>query len=246
MDAADILAQSRRLLVFTGAGISTEAGIPDFRSPDGLWTRLDPSKFSLENFLRDPVEYWKLRADLMRELDLERRAPTAAHAAIAAHAATGRLLGVVTQNIDGLHERAGTPEHLLARLHGSAWEVTCIGCRRRFPFEVARRAVEAQRLPPTCGECGGVLKPGTVLFGEEMPREPLERAYAWARACDACLVVGSSLSVWPASAVPEIALERGARLVIVNRAATLLDEEADAVVRDAASVAVPRLLPPPA
>lgn len=242
MAANDPLAGAGRVLVFTGAGISTEAGIPDFRSESGLWTRLDPARFTLDSFLRDPAAYWRLRFDLMRELDLANRKPTAAHDAIAAFAATGRLLGVATQNIDGLHERAGTPEDQLARLHGSAHEVACVACRQRFPFAAAEDDLARERLPPRCPACGGVLKPGTVLFGEEMPREPLERAYAWARTCDLCLVVGSSLAVWPAAGIPEAALEGGARLVIVNRHETPLDDEADLVLRESASAAVPRLL----
>lgn len=237
-----MVAGSSRILVFTGAGISTEAGIPDFRGEGGLWSRFDPAQFTIDRFRRDPAAYWRARFDLMRELDLPSRSPTAAHLAIAAAARTRRVVGVATQNVDGLHERAGTPAEKLARLHGSAWEVECSVCHTKFPFSAAEEDLARGVLPPRCGRCDGALKPGTVLFGEEMPQEPLERAFEWARTCDLCLVVGSSLSVWPAARVPEIAIDRGARLVIVNHDETPMDHEADAVLREAASAAVPRLL----
>lgn len=240
--AALALAGARRLLVLTGAGVSTESGIPDFRSPGGLWTRFSPDEFHYDRFLADPARFWRLRAELMAALDLARVRPNATHVALADAEASGRLLGVVTQNIDGLHARAGTSEARLVEIHGSAARVRCIACDGWFPLDVAADAVARGALPPACPACAGILKPGTVLFGEPLPEEAYARASAWAASCDALLVVGSSLAVWPAAGLVPDARERGARLVIANREATPFDAVADHVLRGAASATVPRLL----
>lgn len=242
MDAAiETLRAARRLVVLTGAGVSTESGVPDFRSAGGIWTRFDPDDLRYERFLADPRGFWELRARLMDALDLDRARPNAAHAALAAASRSARVVGHVTQNIDGLFQAAGHDDAKLVEVHGTARKVRCIRCARFFPYEAARAAVEAGEIPPTCA-CGGALKPGTILFGEPLHAPDLARAQAWAWTCDAMLVVGSSLVVHPVAGLPEAALARGARLVIVNRDATPYDHEADAVVREPAGVAVPALL----
>lgn len=240
--AAAILADARRLVVLTGAGVSTESGVPDFRSPGGVWSRFDPGDFEYSRFVRDPAGFWTLRAKLMEALDLEHAKPNAAHLAIAEASHSSRLLGHVTQNIDGLFHMAGHAEEKVVEVHGSARTVRCIACSSFFPYAVARDAVERGAIPPACPECGGNLKPGTVLFGETMPQEPLDRATRWMRHADAVLVVGTSLVVYPVAALPMAALDAGASLVLVNEAATFYDAHAAAVVRGRAAAVVPELL----
>lgn len=236
--AIDALRDARRLVVLTGAGVSTESGIPDFHSPGGIWTMFDPSDFSYDRLLRDPVRFWELRARLMEALDLANVKPNPAHHAIAAASGNGRLLGHVTQNIDGLFQAAGHVEDNLIEVHGSARKVRCIECRRFFPLEGA----DLSTLPPRCAACGGVLKPGTILFGELLHAPDLARAQQWMEVADVVLVAGSSLVVHPVAALPALAVERGAKLVIVNWDATPYDGEADAIVRDSAGRALPAIL----
>lgn len=240
--AADVLRDARRLVVLTGAGLSTESGVPDFRSAGGIWTKFDPSDFEYDRFVRDPAGFWQLRTRLMEALDIENVRPNAAHSALADASRGERYLGHVTQNIDGLLSTAGHEEGKLVEVHGSARTVRCLGCDSWFPYEVARAAVEGGTIPPPCPDCTRPLKPGTVLFGEMLPQEGLAQAEGWMRQADAVLVVGSSMSVYPAAALPLVALERGARLVIVNATATPFDGGADAVVRAPAALSVPSLL----
>lgn len=240
--AARTLEGSRRLVVLTGAGLSTESGVPDFRSTGGIWTKFDPSDFEYSRFVRDPAGFWRLRARLMEALDIGKARPNPAHDALAGASRSKRYLGHVTQNIDGLLTSAGHEDDKLVEVHGSAQTVRCLGCDSWFPYEVARQAVESGIVPPPCPDCGRPLKPGTVLFGEMLPREGLAKAEAWMREADAVLVVGSSLSVYPAAALPVVALDRGASLVIVNAAPTPYDGGADALVRGQAGATVPALL----
>lgn len=240
--AVQLVREARRVLVLSGAGLSTESGIPDFRGDSGVWTRFRPDDFRYERFLHDPAGFWRLRAQLMEALDLDRARPHAAHESLARAAASPRVLGHVTQNIDGLLQTAGHPEDKLVEIHGSARSVRCIGCGSFFPYEVARAAVEAGRFPPPCPACHQPLKPGTVLFGETLPEDRLMRAAEWAREADLVLVVGSSLVVYPVASLPGVALDRGARLVIANEAPTPYDGHADAVLRGRAGVVVPELL----
>ncbi len=240
--AVDILAAARRITVLTGAGISTASGIPDFRSPGGLWTRFDPSEFAYERFLADPARFWDLRARLMKEMDLASKEPNAAHTALVDLARAGRLRGLVTQNIDGLHQRAGLDEADIVEIHGSALRVRCIGCEAFFPFTVAEESLLRGVIPPPCPRCPGILKPGTVLFGETLPADALRQASAWARSCDVFLVAGSSLEVWPAAGLPRVAQDQGASLVIVNGTGTAHDDDADAVVRGRLEEVLPRLV----
>lgn len=238
--AAEALRDARRLVVLTGAGVSTESGIPDFRSKGGIWDRFDPDEFRYERFLHDPRGFWELRAKLVDALDLANVKPNPAHAAIAAASRSERLLGHVTQNIDGLFQAAGHAEAKLVEIHGSARKVRCIACARFFPQE----RIPLDVLPPACPACGDLLKPGTILFGETLHAPDLARAEDWFARADAVLVVGSSLVVHPAAALPALALARGAKLVVVDRDATPYDAEADALVRASAGDAVPIILRP--
>ncbi|HWH09459.1 MAG TPA: Sir2 family NAD-dependent protein deacetylase [Candidatus Thermoplasmatota archaeon] len=241
--ATRVLRDARRLVVLTGAGVSTESGVPDFRTPgSGVWERFDPQEFRYERFLHDPAGFWHLRAKLMEALDLAAARPNAAHEALARASQSPRFVGHVTQNIDGLFHDAGHMPEKLVEVHGTARKVRCVACQRFFPYEVAREAVDVGRLPPSCPACGGHLKPGTVLFGEQLPEHALDTAAVWMRHADAVLVVGSSLTVYPVAALPTVALDTGAALVLVNATPTAFDGMADAVVRAKAGAVLPQML----
>lgn len=241
MDALGLLAKARRVAILTGAGVSTESGVPDFRGPDGVWTRFAPDDFHFPRLLEDPRRFWTLRAKLMREFDLANARPNAAHLALAEAAAGERVLGVATQNIDGLHTAAGTPPAKLVELHGNAANVRCLGCDAIQPYEAVRPVAEAGRAV-ACSACGDTMKPDVVLFGEPLRGDDLARAERWARACDAFLAVGTSLSVWPAAGLALVAKEAGAALVVVNEGPTDLDAHADARVEGRAGAVLPALL----
>lgn len=243
MDAARLLADARRVTVLTGAGISTESGIPDFRGPDGVWTRFAPDDFEFSRLLADPRRFWTLRAKLMREFDLSNARANAAHIALAeaAGASHDRVLGIATQNIDGLHAAAGTPEAKLLELHGNAANVRCLRCDAVELYEDVRDLAESGQAV-TCARCGGLVKPDVVLFGEPLRPDVIAAAERWARSCDVFLAVGTSLTVWPAAGLAVAAKENGAALVIVNDGPTDLDAQADARVDGRAAVQLPALL----
>jgi NAD-dependent deacetylase len=221
--AARLLADARDLVVLTGAGISTESGIPDFRSPGGLWTRYDPRELTFQRFVSRPEvrrAYWEMGATLYPLLCEAR--PNLAHRALAALERRGGLRRIVTQNIDGLHQRAGSSPEKVIEIHGTALAVACLSCGSRYDRDSVQARFAAGDLDPRCG-CGGLLKPATISFGQAMPERELAIALADAAAADVFLVVGSSLVVYPAAGLPETAVESGARLVIVNREPTPLD-----------------------
>jgi len=233
---------ARRLLVLTGAGVSTPSGIPDFRSAGGIWSTFDPREFHYARWRADPAGYWRMRAKLMAALDLANVKPNPAHEAIAAASRAEGFLGHVTQNIDGLFLRAGHEPSRLVEIHGSAQRVRCVACERFFSFDVAQAALDAEIMPPPCPACGGPLKPGSVLFGEGLPPEAWAQAESWARHADVVLVAGTSLEVYPVAALPRVALDRGARLVIANAAPTPLDAQADEIHRGDVASTLPKLL----
>jgi NAD-dependent deacetylase len=239
--AADRLAGARRIVVFTGAGVSTDSGIPDFRSPEGIWRRYDPRQFTFQRYVADPEarrQSWRLR----RELHSMRPEPNAAHLACARLARAGRLAGVVTQNIDGLHTDAGLDPELVCELHGNGRWVACLSCGDRRPMAEAVARVEAGEDDPACLRCGGILKSTTVSFGQQLPRVAWERAEAISASCDAFLAAGSSLAVYPAARLPEVASEAGATLLILNREQTPLDGIADLTLRGECGVLLPALV----
>lgn len=241
--ARDLARAGRRSVVaFTGAGVSTESGIPDFRSPGGLWDTYDPSEFTIQRFREDPARYWELRGRLMEAMDLDSIRPNPAHEALARLEEAGLLRSVVTQNIDGLHQEAGHDAHRVLEVHGSAREVVCVACGERFPYDVAREALERDVRPPPCPDCGAALKPGTVLFGEALPQDVFQQARKHAREAEVFIVVGSSLGVYPAADLPRIARAQGAVLVIVNRDPTPQDGLADHVLHGEAGTLVPKLV----
>lgn len=224
----ELLENAENAVAFTGAGASTESGIPDYRSPGtGLWEKMDQSVVSLSGFMKNPQNYYSYAMETWPARAAAR--PNAAHLALARLEKDGRLAGVVTQNVDGLHLAAGSRN--VCELHGCARRVACLGCRAVYPMEETMKRVEEGENPPLCEECGGILKPDAVFFGEALPEEPWERAVDLVGDCGLLLVLGSSLLVAPASGLPRLALSSGAALVIVNLSDTPFDEEADMVVR---------------
>lgn len=226
---AGLLANSRRAVAFTGAGISTESGIADFRSPGGVWTRYQPVMF--QDFLASAEarrQYWRMKKEGYRELRTAR--PNAGHRALAALEAAGKLAAVITQNIDGLHQDAGSRRVL--ELHGTSRHCVCLECQARFDPDGVQRRLEAGEEVPLCEKCGGFLKSATVSFGQALPEEVLSEAFELCTRADLLLALGSSLVVEPAASLPVHAKRNGARLVIINRSETPLDRIADVVLRE--------------
>ena len=239
--AAHLLAGAERIVVFSGAGISTESGIPDFRSPGGLWTRYDPRQLGFRRYVTDPATRrlaWRLRREL-HHLDAR---PNPAHLACVRLAEAGRLAGVITQNIDGLHVDAGLPAGLVCEVHGTGRQFVCLACGDRGPMGEAVARVEAGEDDPACRRCGGIIKAATVSFGQRIPADVWARAEALTEACDAFVAVGSSLVVQPAAGLPRKAGRLGIPLVIVNREPTPLDDLAGAVLHGEAGTLLPALV----
>lgn len=243
MQLAEWIKESRSIVVFTGAGISTESGIPDFRSPGGIWERFDPAELSYPNFVASPVsrrkywefyrQYWKMAAHVQ---------PNRAHLAVAALERTGKLAAVITQNIDGLHQAAGNAPEKVLELHGTMWEVRCLSCHYSYPWQKFYALLEEGREVENCSQCGGLLKPATVSFGQSLPVETLREAQRCSINCDLFICIGSSLVVYPAAQLPETAKSSGAKLVIINRERTPLDSIADLVLRGEAGEIMTALL----
>jgi NAD-dependent deacetylase len=228
-----VSAGSRGTVVFTGAGVSTESGIPDFRSPGGIWTRYAPIDYA--DYLRDPEmrrESW--RRGLHTYPPLAAAVPNAAHLAIADWVQAGLVSGVVTQNIDGLHQRAGVPDAHVVELHGNAHWIDCLQCRARFDRPAVHARIEAGESDPTCPDCDGMLKAATISFGQALPVEAVEAARSLHASARLCLVIGSSLVVYPAATLPEVTLDAGGELAIVNFTETHLDRFATLVSREPA------------
>lgn len=243
---AELLRRSHQVTTFTGAGVSTESGIPDFRSPGGVWTRYDPRDFTFDRY----VESAEVRASswaMRREFFARDPRPNPAHLAIAAIERAGRGHGVITQNIDGLHQLAGSTH--VVEIHGTAREVLCIGRTPRYgmpegcgftaPHTWALEQVDAGDPGPTCPECGGLVKSATISFGQAMPPDAVEEAERLVTSADLLVTVGSSLQVWPAADLPELAVRSGVPLVIVNDERTPLDAIATLVVRGRAGEVLP-------
>jgi NAD-dependent protein deacetylase/lipoamidase len=237
------LRTARSVVVLTGAGISTESGIPDFRGPQGVWTR-DPSaqaKADISHYLADPEvrrEAWRAR---LAHPGL-RAAPNAGHRAIADLERRGRLALLVTQNIDGLHLDAGSSPERTVEIHGTTREFTCLTCGDRGPMEIVLERVRAGDADPACLACGGILKSATISFGQSLVAADLERARRAAAASDLFLAIGTTLAVFPAAELPLLAIRSGARLVIINAEPTALDREADAILRGRIGELLPSLV----
>lgn len=227
----DLLQASQRVLVFSGAGISTESGIPDFRSPGGVWTKMQPIYF--QDFVASEQvrrEAWRRRFSNVDGWVGAK--PNRGHHAVAELIRSGRAAVVVTQNVDNLHQESGVPEDRVIELHGNSTYAKCLKCHTRVELvDLEREFQETDNVGP-CKHCGGIIKSATISFGQQMPELPMRRAQEETQACDLFLVLGSSLSVFPAADFPLRAKQRGARLVIVNRDPTGMDEIADLVIHD--------------
>src|SRR5688500_722096 len=230
-DLARLIADARRVVVFTGAGISTESGIPDFRSPGGVWSKMKPIYFqefvASEEKRREAWERaFKGRAGWVG------REPNAGHYAVARLVAQGKASSVITQNVDNLHQASGVPAEQVIELHGNASYATCLECDERHELSDLKTLYEATGDLPACRSCSGIVKTATISFGQAMPTEPMARAEAETLACDLFLVLGSSLVVYPAAGFPILAKRNGAKLAIVNREPTELDGYDDLVLND--------------
>ncbi|NGO47121.1 SIR2 family NAD-dependent protein deacylase [Streptomyces ureilyticus] len=229
--------------ILSGAGISTDSGIPDYRGPNGLWQR-DPEAQKLvtyEYYMGAPEirrRSWQMRRR-NRTLQAE---PNAAHRAVAGLERAGVPVRVITQNVDGLHQLAGMPARKVLELHGTARAVVCTGCQAKAPMEDALARVAAGEEDPPCLECGGILKSATVMFGERLDPAVLGEAIAITKACQVFIAVGTSLQVQPAAGLAGLAADHGARLIIVNAEPTPYDDQADEVVREPIGTALPELL----
>jgi NAD-dependent deacetylase len=241
-DLTRMIADARRVVVFTGAGISTESGIPDFRSPGGIWSKMKPIYF--QEFVAD--------ADKRREAwtrvftgraGWTGRAPNAGHYAVARLVQQGKVSAVITQNVDNLHQDSGVPEDRIIELHGNASYATCLECRERHELAELKDSFLKAGEIPYCRRCGGLVKTATVSFGQAMPDEPMARAEAETLACDLFLVLGSSLVVFPAAGFPLIAKRNGSALAIVNREPTEMDPYADLVLHDEIGPALSTIVP---
>jgi len=242
--AADIVAHSDHLVGFTGAGVSTESGIPDFRSPGGIWDRYDPSDFTIQTFRSDPQGYWERRLEMRAEMefDWDDVEPNPAHHAFADLERDGPLEALVTQNVDGLHQAAGNADERVLELHGTRTKTKCLQCDGRWPIDHLDAKLDAREIPPQCNDCGGLLKRATVSFGEALPGTVLNRAREEARRCDCFLVAGSSLTVEPAASLPRVASQSGASLVIVNLESTAVSSQADYEFRADVTDVLPALV----
>ena len=239
--ARELIAGAARIVGFTGAGISTESGVPDFRSPNGVWARnriVDFQEFVSSEAGR--VEYWRQKAAAWPAMRDAR--PNAGHLAFVELHRQGRLEALITQNIERLHQRSGVPADKVLELHGTTTEAVCLTCGHRITSDEACRRIAGGERAPRCRPCGGLLKPATVSFGQALPRDVLARAQTAVETCDLLLAVGSSLVVEPAASLPRAAGRTGARLIIVNRDPTPLDGMADAVVRGEIGAVLPALV----
>jgi NAD-dependent deacetylase len=225
----ELIGSARRIVAFTGAGISTESGIPDFRSPGGIWTRYKPIYF--DHFMSsDEMRREAWRRKFATDETMLRAEPNAGHRALAKLVEQGRMSAIITQNVDGLHQRSGVPDSRIIELHGNATYASCLDCGHRHELEPIRKAFLGSGKLPLCEKCDGIVKTATISFGQAMPEIPMARAQDETMSCDLFIVLGSSLVVYPAAGFPQVAKRKGARLVILNRDPTDQDDDADVVI----------------
>ena len=232
-----------KIVIFTGAGVSTESDIPDFRSSGGIWERFDPNEFLFDNFLASQkvrAKYWKLHTEIYYTI-LKAR-PNPAHLACVELERMGKLDCVITQNIDNLHQKAGLPEEKVIELHGNAMRVTCLTCGKEYDRKAIQDRVEKGDEAPACDSCEGPLKPATIAFGQPMPFKETREAENRSREADLFLVIGSSLVVYPAAYMPLYAREGGAKIVIINLSTTPYDHQADVFIREKAGVVMDKII----
>ncbi len=228
---ADLIVKAERVVVFTGAGVSTESGIPDFRSPGGIWERFDPDDFTYQKLLSSPEarkKWWQIFQERGLTTDAE---PNPAHLSLAELDKLGKLDCVITQNIDNLHQKGGLPDDKVFELHGNMSWIVCLGCGRRYPAEQIRARLDEGEKIPECESCQGILKPDIVLFGEALPKKVFEEASRRSSSADLFMVIGSTLIVYPAAYMPVYAVDSGAKLVIINLSSTPMDKQASVLIK---------------
>ena len=228
--AAEMIAAAGKIVIFTGAGISTESGIPDFRGPGGIWTKVDPEDFTINKYLsssetRQKIWHFLVEGGLMFNAE-----PNPAHYAIVELEKMNKLSSVITQNVDNLHQRAGNNPEIVHELHGNMRWLICLDCRKRYPVELVKQKSISPGHVPACEHCHGILKPDVVLFGEALPQDTLMLATQEAEECDLFIVIGSSLVVYPAAYMPLYAKRSGADIVIINVGPTEQDHIADIII----------------
>ena len=234
-----LVQSSSKIVALTGAGISVDSGIPDFRSEGGLWKRYDPHEYAtIESFERNPEKFWTMGKELAETI-LEAK-PNDAHKALSRLEDSGRLCCVITQNIDNLHQAAGSKN--VIELHGNYLRAHCTECKAEYVGDQVHREVAGGDVPPKCKKCGGVLKSEAILFGEPLPKEPMEQAVKWCKQADLLLVIGTSLSVYPVAFLPQLAKNNGAKVVLVNLEGTNRDDVADIVLRGRATHILPSII----
>jgi len=236
---ADLINKAEKILVFSGAGLSTESGIPDFRSPGGLWSKYDPSDFYFDKIISDEkarVKYWQMSTETYQII--KDAVPNRAHLAIKTLEDMEKLIAIVTQNIDRLHHKAGNSPDKIIEIHGTVSSVSCLDCGKTYDRDDIEERLRSGVKVPYCDDCSGILKPDTISFGQAMPTDKMALAFTYAQECNLCIVLGSSLVVYPAASVPAHAVERGAALMIINRDETPLDSQADVVIHESVSSAL--------
>ncbi len=224
-----MIAGAKRIVAFTGAGISTESGIPDFRSPGGIWTKYQPIYF--DDFVSsEEMRHEAWRRKFATDETMVKAEPNAGHRALAKLVEQGKMTAIITQNIDGLHQRSGVPDSKIIELHGNTTYATCLDCGQRYELAPIRKAFLGKGALPVCTKCDGIVKTATISFGQAMPEIQMARAQDETMGCDLFIVLGSSLVVYPAAGFPKIAKRKGAKLVILNREETDQDASADLVI----------------
>ena len=232
--AAEAIKKAKHVIALTGAGISTESGIPDFRSKDGLWSRYDIEEYGyIHNLMENPARVWEMFADMIKTFRDAK--PNRAHYALAEMEKMGILQAIITQNVDSLHTMAGSKN--VVEIHGNMRELYCMACGRKYGYE----DVDLDKLPPQC-ICGGIIRPHVILFGEELPRDAIMKAYAYAGKSDAIIVAGTSCAVYPAAEIPLIVKRRGGKIIEINREKTEISHLADYSIRGNLGEVLPALL----
>ena len=227
----ELIRGSQRIVVFTGAGISTESGIPDFRGPKGVWNTQTPIDFS-DFVASEEVRRESWRRKFSGEGKMESAEPNAGHRAVTSLVQAGKVTHIITQNVDGLHQKSGTPDEQVIELHGNTSYASCLSCGKRYELNDIRRAFESDGTIPYCDECSGIVKTATISFGQAMPLHEMQRAEEATLACDLFMAIGSSLVVYPAAGFPRLAKQNGAKLVIINEQETDLDPFCDLVLHE--------------
>ncbi|MHA1576618.1 MAG: SIR2 family NAD-dependent protein deacylase [Candidatus Thorarchaeota archaeon] len=236
--AKELVTNAGKISALTGAGISVDSGIPDFRSEGGLWKRYDPLEHAtLESFNRDPTKFWTMGRELAETIIKAK--PNAAHIALAELEAQGKLTGVITQNIDNLHQTAGNKN--VIELHGNYLCAHCIECEAEYFGKKVHESVAQGEIPPKCEKCGGILKSEAILFGEALPEEPMAKAIELCRDTNLLIVIGSSLTIYPAAFLPQLAKNAGAKVVLINLKGMNKDDVADVVLKGRAAEILPMI-----